>query len=49
MKVIKQRYEILTPISVGGIEELSFIELTARTCYKSESHITYKVSYRSRT
>lgn len=40
MKVVKQKYEILTPISVGGIEELSFIERAARTCYKSESHMT---------
>ena len=40
MKVIKASYEILTPISEGGIEELKRIEQAARTCYKSEGLIT---------
>ena len=40
MKLIKQSYEILTPISEGGIEELRKIELAARTCYKSEDKIS---------
>ena len=33
----KPSFEILTPISKGGEEELRFIESVARTCYKSES------------
>lgn len=36
MKVIKQSHDILTPISVGGMDELRHIESIARTCYKSE-------------
>lgn len=40
MKIIEQGYEILTPISKDGIEELKRIELAARTCYKSEKLIT---------
>lgn len=40
MKVVNQSFEILTPISDGGIEELKAIEEVARTCYKSESLIT---------
>lgn len=40
MKIISPGYEILTPISDGGIEELQKIERIARTCYKSENHIT---------
>lgn len=40
MKVIYPDYEILTPISDGGLEELQKIERIARTCYKSENHIT---------
>lgn len=40
MKIIKAGYEILTPISKDGIEELKFIEKVARTCYKSEDKIT---------
>ena len=38
MKLIKPGYEILTPID--GLAELRAIELTARTCYKSEGAIT---------
>lgn len=37
---VKPGYEILTPISEGGKEELRRIELAARTCYKSEGAIT---------
>ena len=33
-------FEILTPISDGGIEELQLIEKVGRTCYKSEDKIT---------
>lgn len=40
MKVIKPTYEILTPISEGGIQELMFIEKIGRVCYKSEDRIT---------
>jgi len=40
MKIIKAGYEIMTPISENGIEELKFIERVARTCYKSEDKIT---------
>jgi len=40
MKIVKAGYEILTPISKDGIEELKFIEKVARTCYKSEDKIT---------
>ena len=40
MKIVEAGYEILTPISAGGIEELKRIELAARTCYKSEGRIT---------
>lgn len=40
MKMINASYEILTPISEGGIEEMKRIEAAARTCYKSESYIT---------
>ena len=37
MKIIKAGYEILTPISEGGIHELQHIEKIARVCYKSEN------------
>lgn len=37
---VKPGYEILTPVSEGGKEELRRIELAARTCYKSEGAIT---------
>ena len=40
MKIIKQSYEILTPISDGGIKELQHIEKIGRVCYKSEDRIT---------
>ena len=40
MNIIKPTYEILTPISDGGIKELQFIEKAARICYKSEDRIT---------
>ena len=40
MNIVKAGYEILTPISDGGIEELKHIEAVARTCYKSEDKIT---------
>lgn len=40
MKIIKAGYEILTPISDGGLEELKKIEMVARICYKSEGKIT---------
>lgn len=40
MKVIDPGYEILTPISEGGMDELKMLEKIARVCYKSESHIT---------
>ena len=40
INIIKPHYDILTPISEGGIEELQKIELAARTCYKSEDKIS---------
>lgn len=40
MKVIKPSYEILTPISDGGLKELKHIERIARVCYKSEDKIS---------
>ena len=40
MKLIKQYFEILTPISVDGIYELQAIEKAGRTCYKSEDKIS---------
>jgi thymidylate synthase (FAD) len=39
MKIIEPSYEIITPISKGGIEELKNIERIGRTCYKSEDKI----------
>ena len=36
----KASYEILTPISEGGIKELQHIEKIGRVCYKSEDYIT---------
>lgn len=38
--MINASYEILTPISDGGIEELKTIERIGRTPYKSEDRIT---------
>lgn len=40
MRIVKPSYEILTPISEGGIKELQLIERVGRTCYKSEDRIT---------
>jgi len=40
MRIIEPSYEILTPISEGGIKELQHIEKIGRVCYKSESNIT---------
>lgn len=40
MKIILPSFEILTPISDGGVLELQRIERAARTCYKSEGKIT---------
>lgn len=36
MKIVKPGFEILTPISWNGREELRYIEGIARVCYKSE-------------
>ena len=40
MHILKAQFEILTPISKGGIDELKHIEKIARVCYKSEERIT---------
>lgn len=40
MNILKASYEILTPISEGGIQELQHIERIGRVCYKSEDRIT---------
>ena len=40
MHILKAQFEILTPISEGGIDELKHIEKIARVCYKSEDRIT---------
>ena len=40
MNLLKAGFEILTPISEGGIEELKHIEKIGRVCYKSEGNIT---------
>lgn len=40
MKIVEPKYEILTDISEGGIQELQKIERVARVCYKSEDKIT---------
>lgn len=40
MNIIQPKFEILTPISEGGIEELKHIERIGRVCYKSEGKIT---------
>lgn len=37
---MKAGFEILTPISEGGIKELQHIEKIGRVCYKSEKNIT---------
>ena len=40
MKTMQAGFEILTPISQGGLQELQFIERIGRVCYKSEGRIT---------
>ena len=40
MKRIEASFDILTPISEGGIDELKHIEKIGRVCYKSEGNIT---------
>lgn len=40
MKIIEPSFEILTPISEGGIKELQMIERIGRVCYKSEDKIS---------
>lgn len=40
MNILKSSYEILTPISEGGVNELKHIERIGRVCYKSEGNIT---------
>lgn len=40
MNIMKPSFEILTPISEGGIEELKNIERIGRVCYKSEDKIS---------
>ena len=44
MRVIAATYEILTPISNGGVNELKLIEQVGRTCYKSEDKIGDKTA-----
>ena len=40
MNILQPSYEILTPISEGGIAELKLIERIGRECYKSNDRIT---------
>lgn len=40
MNIMKPSFEILTPISEGGIEELKQIERIGRVCYKSEDKMS---------
>jgi len=40
VKLVKQGHQILSRISIDGIEELQRIEIAGRTCYKSEERIT---------
>ena len=40
MNIMKPSFEILTPISEGGVEELKQIERIGRVCYKSEDKIS---------
>ena len=40
MKLVKQGHQILSRISIDGIEELQRIEIAGRTCYKSEDKIS---------
>lgn len=48
MRIINPSYEIISPISEGGVEELKKIELAGRTCYKSESYITEDIESATR-
>ena len=40
MRIIDPSFEILTPISEGGLRELKLIEKIGRVCYKSENKIS---------
>lgn len=40
MKLVHQGHQILSRISIGGLEELQRIEIAGRTCYKSEDKIS---------
>lgn len=40
MKLVHQGHQILSRVSIGGIEELQRIEIAGRTCYKSEEKIS---------
>ena len=40
MNIMRAGFEILTPISHDGIDELTHIERIGRVCYKSEDRIT---------
>ena len=40
MNIMRAGFEILTPISHDGIDELNHIERIGRVCYKSEDRIT---------
>ena len=40
MKLVHQGHQILSRVSIGGIEELQRIEVAGRTCYKSEEKIS---------
>lgn len=40
MKLVKQGHQILSRVSIDGIEELQRIEIAGRTCYKSEDKIS---------
>lgn len=40
MNIMNASFEILTPISEGGINELKYIERIGRVCYRSEGNIT---------
>ena len=40
MNIIRAGFEILTPISHDGIDEMKHIERIGRVCYKSEDRIT---------
>lgn len=40
MRIVDAGFEVLTPISEGGITELQFLEKIARKCYKSEDKIS---------